>query len=175
MAEIRAGNITPLMINEMKKAEVTKVSLYSHVLMALTTIHHIYGAIIYNTPWRLHVLMISIPVIVVTALLNRLLAGQEYNRTSFLFLLYCAIILVPSIGLIGFFEGIYNHALKDLLYFAGASREKLLQLFPPPKYRMPDDFWFEFTGVLQAVVVIPLTIHFIRLTKIMWYQPAREN
>ncbi len=130
----------------MNKIEVTKVSIYSHLLMLLTTVHHIYGAIIYNTPWRFHVVFKS-------------------NRKSFWFWVYWSIILIASIGFFGLFEGIYNHLLKDILFYSGVNREVLFQLFPPPKYEMPNDFLFEATGVLQAVLAILLIIHFIRLTK----------
>src|SRR3989337_1628896 len=149
----------------MEKAEVTRVSQYSNLLMITTTIHHIYGAVIYNTPWRLHVLLLSIPVVVITVLLTRFLAKREHQDKKILFVIYWLIILVASIGLIGVFEGIYNHAIKDLLFYGGASNETLRQLFPPPKYQMPNDFWFEFTGILQALILMPLTVRFIQLTK----------
>lgn len=64
----------------METTEVTKVTRYSIALMAITSIHHAYGAYIYHTPWRLHVLMLSIPVIVLTMLLHRRLQKKEDNR-----------------------------------------------------------------------------------------------
>ncbi len=149
----------------MNKIEVTKVSIYSHLLMLLTTVHHIYGAIIYNTPWRFHVVFISIPVIIIIAISGRSIFKKESNRKSFWFWVYWSIILIASIGFFGLFEGIYNHLLKDILFYSGVNREVLFQLFPPPKYEMPNDFLFEATGVLQAVLAILLIIHFIRLTK----------
>ena len=57
-------------------------------------------------------------------------------------------LLVP-VGLIGFFEGGYNHGVKNVLYFGGLPRATLDQLFPPPRYEMPNDLWFEVTGILQ--------------------------
>ncbi|HKZ36313.1 MAG TPA: hypothetical protein VJ184_01590 [Chryseolinea sp.] len=96
----------------MEKVEVTRVSQYSNLLMITTTIHHIYGSVIYNTPWRLHVLLLSIPVVVITVLLTRFLAKREHQDKKILFVIYWLIILVASIGLIGVFEGIYNHAIK---------------------------------------------------------------
>jgi hypothetical protein len=38
----------------------------------------------------------------------------------------------------------------------------MLVLFPPPKYEMPNDFFFEFTGVLQAVLVVPIGVYLFR-------------
>jgi hypothetical protein len=52
---------------------------------------------------------------------------------------------------IGAFEGVYNHVAKDALFLAGAPRTLLLRLFPPPTYEMPNDPWFEVSGVLQVI------------------------
>ena len=49
------------------------------------------------------------------------------------------------------FEGVYNHAIKLLLFFGGAAPETMHRLFPPPTYEMPSDVLFEVTGVLQFV------------------------
>jgi hypothetical protein len=151
--------------SHMNSTELRKVSRYSQALMVLTAIHHVYGAQVYNTPWRLHVLFLSIPVIALTALLERLLLKRGGGFKSILFWLYWSIVLVASIGLIGSFEGMYNHLLKNILFYAGASHDLLLQLFPAPKYEMPNDFWFELTGVMQGGVVVPLVIYFVRLTR----------
>lgn len=148
----------------MKPTEVTNVTRYSIALMAITSIHHAYGAYIYNTPWRLHILMLSIPVILVTILLHRRLQKKEDNRRSVIFWIYWIITLVPSMMFIGLFEGMYNHFLKNVLFFGGLPHNIILQLFPPPTYELPNDLLFELTGVLQAVVFVPLGIHFIRLT-----------
>lgn len=144
--------------------DLKKVTLYSHIMMMLTSIHHVYGAVIYNTPWRLHVLFLSIPVISVTALLTYFIKRKDNLKTSLLFWLHWSIILIGSIALIGVFEGVYNHFFKDLLFYAGVNRFTLLKLFPPPTYEMPNDLFFELTGVLQAVVVVILINWFIRLT-----------
>jgi hypothetical protein len=151
----------------MIKNSLKKLSLYSHGLMVLTTIHHVYGAYLYNTPWRLHVAFVSIPVLIITALVTRYLVKKETFKNRFLFWLYWGIILIVSVLLIGTYEGIYNHFLKDVLFFAHVGRHSLLKLFPPPKYEMPNDFIFEFTGVLQALIAVVLWVHFIRLTKLV--------
>jgi hypothetical protein len=149
----------------MKKDEVTKIGFYSHSLTVITSVHHIYGAVLYNTAWRLHVLMISVPTLIITEILRRLLIKKEGSFMSGLLGLYWIIVLVFSVGSIGIFEGLYNHVLKDILYFAGVRKDILYTLFPPPVYVMPDDFLFEFTGVLQGFVAIPMMIWFTRLTK----------
>ena len=140
------------------------VTLNSHILMLFTSVHHVYGAVIYNTPWRLHVLFLSIPVISVTALLTYFIKKKDNLKSSLLFWLHWSIIFTGSIALIGIVEGVYNHFFKDLLFYAGVDRITLLKLFPPPTYEMPNDLFFELTGVLQAVVAVFLINQFVRLT-----------
>ncbi len=57
-----------------------------------------------------------------------------------------------SIWFIGLYEGVYNHLFKNLLFFAGVNGQTMASLFPPPMYEMPNDFLFELTGVLQALL-----------------------
>lgn len=142
--------------------QLKRTSLCSNALMALTTIHHIYGAVIYSTPWRLHVIFLSMPVLLVTVILEYLL---KKHNSRFLFWLYSFIILVPSISFIGLFEGIYNHILKDIMFYSGFSEETMRSMFPPPAYEMPNDFLFEFTGVLQGIVCYVLMVVFYKLIR----------
>jgi hypothetical protein len=145
---------------------IIKAGFYSNILMILTSVHHVYGAYIYNTLWRLHVLFLSIPTIILTVFLGKILVKRKYQQRKILAWLYWTVILGVSIVMFGLFEGAYNHLLKDLLFYAGVSDTILLKMFPPPTYEMPNDFLFEFTGVLQAVILVPLINFFIRLTKI---------
>jgi hypothetical protein len=121
--------------------------------LLLTSVHHVYGAVVYGTPWRNHAAHVSAvtAVVLVGALLAfRRRAGTPLG-TATLWLLMLVTLLLPVIG-IGLIEGGYNHALKDALYFGGVSRGALLRLFPPPTYELPNDVFFEVTGVLQVVV-----------------------
>lgn len=80
---------------------------------------------------------------------------------------------VLAIGRMGAFsalvEGGYNHVVKNIVYFA-AGEETTWQLFQPPLYdeheiEMPNDIFFEVTGILQfplAVVAGLATIAMIR-------------
>ena len=131
--------------------------------MVLTSIHHIYGAAIYHTPWRLHVLMVSVPVIILTLTLHYVLIHKPFNKPAFV--IYGVVVFIPSICMIGLFEGFYNHFVKDLMFYTGFSRETLTAMFPPPEYEMPNDFVFEFTGILQAVICVWLIVCFARLVR----------
>lgn len=148
------------LINKQKK-----VNLYSNLLMGLTSVHHLYGAVIYNTPWRAHVLFISIPVIIITVILTRRIQRTKNGLQKFLFWIYWVIILCVSVLLIGVFEGLYNHVLKNILFFSGLSDAMLYKLFPPGMYKMPNNFFFETTGVLQGAIAVFLIVSFISLTR----------
>ena len=145
------------------KEEVAKVSLYSNALMICTSIHHVYGAVVYNTPWRLHILMVSIPVIIFTVIVNNLLMKREYPWKNVLLWFYWSIILIFSCVLIGGYEGVYNHGLKNIFFFSGVDKILLDKLFPPPAYVMPNDLLFEVTGVLQGVIFVPLFVKMLRM------------
>lgn len=143
-----------------------KIFLSSLGTMVLTIIHHAYGALIYEAPFRLHVVFYAIPVIVILYLAYRI-----YRRsvspylTRVAFWMIMGITLLFPVGLIGLFEGGYNHLLKNLLFFGGTSQARLNRLFPPPTYEMPNDFWFEATGILQFFMAIYCLYHLIRLWK----------
>lgn len=143
----------------MTRTEVSRVSFYSIAMMTVTSVHHIYGALIYNTPWRLHILIASLPMIIFCGVWNRLAVKENSN---FLVWLLSTMIFIFSICLIGGYEGIYNHLLKNMLFFAGVNDSILLKLFPPPMYVMPNDFIFEVTGSLQAVIFFPNAFYFFR-------------
>ncbi|SEW39809.1 hypothetical protein [Chitinophaga arvensicola] len=141
------------------KKEQGKVSLYSNILMILTSVHHAYGAVVYHTPWRMHILFMSVPMILVTLLLNRVLQ-QKADRSGWAWV-FGSLVLLLSVMMIGTYEGLYNHVLKNVLYFGGLSARGMAMFFPPSMYELPNDALFEVTGMLQGVVVIPLVIHFI--------------
>jgi hypothetical protein len=121
-------------------------------VLLLTSVHHAYGAYVYHTPWRLHVLLVALLVAAGMLGLLPLLrrpAGDARGRIAFW--AFAAIVLIVPIGLIGLFEGGYNHAIKNALYFGGASAALMNRLFPPPTYELPNDAFFEVTGIAQVV------------------------
>jgi len=103
-------------------------------------------------------------VIILTLVLERRLGKKEVSSKCVMFWLLYFITLVPSLGLIGVFEGIYNHLLKNIMYFGGAGDGLLLTLFPAPTYEMPNDLLFEITGVMQGVIAIVLIKQMVALT-----------
>jgi hypothetical protein len=130
----------------------TKTLIASAALLLLTLLHHVYGAVLYETPWRNHVALIVLP------LLLGMIAAHEIHRRnpdtplgSAALWAFLALATVPIV-VIGIFEGGYNHLVKDLLFFAGLRADLLDRLFPDSVYEMPDDVLFEVSGVLQLFV-----------------------
>jgi hypothetical protein len=151
------------------KEEVSKLNFYSHVLMLITSLHHIYGAIVYETPWRLHVLLLSLPVVILTTTIHWLVKKKAVavKWRSHLYVINGLIILVFSIILIGAYEGVYNHAIKNIAFFSGVDGSILAKMFPSPKYVLPNNLLFEFTGVMQAILFVPLVRRFITFSKVI--------
>lgn len=148
----------------MNQLQVSRIAWYSVALAVLTTIHHVYGAVLYQTPWRLHILMMSIPVIILTLIFRRQLTKKDADNKCFAFWAFYFISLVPSLGFIGVFEGIYNHLFKNIMFFGGADDVLLQTLFPAPTYEMPNDLLFEVTGVGQGIIAIVLIKQMYTLT-----------
>ena len=135
-------------------------------VLLLTSIHHVYGAYIYASPWRAHVAPVSAVGILVIAGALFIRWRWPNRRAGDIALPAFAIVtaLFP-VACIGLFEGGYNHVVKDALYFAGAPHAVMRTLFPSPLYEMPDDVLFEVSGVLQlplALISLYHTYHLVR-------------
>ncbi|MBO9201549.1 MULTISPECIES: hypothetical protein [Niastella] len=122
---------------------VATISIY-----ILTALHHAYGAWLYKTPWRLHILYHGLLLLLIT---GAFLLLYEWRKKKVFLYLYLAAAGLFFGGFIGVYEGIYNHLLKNILFFTGLSTANMHWLFPPSLYEMPNDWLFEITGVLQAL------------------------
>jgi hypothetical protein len=120
--------------------------------LALTSIHHGYGAVIYAAPFRFQVVVIS-------AVLAVLILGLAYvaanHRGSMLggiaWWLNVLIIVAYPIVAIGLVEGGYNHIVKNVIYLLG-NRAVYDGMFPASAYELPTDWFFELTGIAQFPV-----------------------
>jgi hypothetical protein len=118
--------------------------------MALTIFHHYYGSIIYEAPFRLHVVYFGLSIIAILSWLFNLSKRElkpPLDRIVYWGFLFLAF-LVPT-ALIGLYEGGYNHMLKNILFFTNYPESKFIKLYPPPMYEAPDNLIFEFSGSLQ--------------------------
>lgn len=140
-----------------------KIPVFSSVgTMIITLVHHLYGAVIYDEPFRLHVAIFAVPVIVV---LLSTYAG--YNKIPNVVLrkiclfIFLVVSIFFSVAAIGFYEGGYNHVIKNILYFSGVSTDTLDELYPSI-YELPNDFVFEVTGIAQFVTGLICFIQIFR-------------
>ncbi|HTI93121.1 MAG TPA: hypothetical protein VL727_21125 [Puia sp.] len=130
------------------------------VVYIITTFHHLYGATVYNTPWRRDVGINGGIVLLVCVVFVYLY--KAYRKRVYLLLYLIINFIVFGLG-IGIFEGLYNHILKNILFFGGLSLSKWRRLFPAPAYEIPDNFLFEGTGVLQFFAALVLMSYLLRL------------
>ncbi len=144
---------------------LSTIMLWSVGTIVLTIIHHFYGAYIYDEPFRLHVSIIAIPVVAIILLtyVGQLRlenpAWKKALRVTFI-----VVTTVFSIAAIGIYEGGYNHVVKDVLFFSGVPVEFLDRMYPSV-YELPNNFFFEFTGVAQFFTGIACAIAFLRSSR----------
>ena len=147
----------------------------------LTGVHHAYGAFVFDTPYRLHILQIGVPI---GALIAAALALASWRRRTTLgrvalWIAAAAIILFP-VMLIGIYEGGFNHLAKNLAYFVAGTdglaalnaagdnpfihgiihfalgAEAQAELMGSDALEPPGDIFFELTGIAQFFIALPL-------------------
>lgn len=134
--------------------------------LGLTAVHHVYGAILYETPWRHHAAVVGAIGSLVMWIAYRV---HQHNGRAWSGRIALGVLgLVAGILVVlmfGLYEGFYNHVLKDVFYFGGMPLEMHHQLFPPPTYELPNDVLFEVSGVLQAATGAYTALALFRLTR----------
>jgi hypothetical protein len=142
----------------------TRAVLEICAVLALTSLHHAYGAIHYATPWRYHAVLFSavaLAVILGTFSIGQARPNTTAGRTARW--VFWVVSVMGPVLLIGGFEGFYNHVVKDVLYFGGLPEAQMRRLFAPPTYEMPNDLFFEATGVLQVIPAGMAAYHLVGL------------
>jgi peroxiredoxin len=148
---------------------LSRVTWYALTVLLLTTVHHVYGAYVYHTPWRLHVAFIS--GIAAAAIIGSVLVLRRHGDDAadhLAFWAFVGVTFILPVAAIGLFEGAYNHVLKDALYFTGASTSLMIRMFPPPAYELPNNAFFEITGVMQVVPASVTGWLLCRLVRSRW-------
>jgi peroxiredoxin len=134
-------------------------------VLLLTSVHHAYGAYVYDTPWRYHVVLISVPAgLVILGSLALLRARPSGLLGALARRVFVLTVVAMAVLMIGLVEGLYNHVVKNAFYFSGVSPVVMARLFPPPTYEMPNDAFFEITGMLQVVPAALAAWHVYRMS-----------
>lgn len=141
---------------------LNSIMLWSVGTMVMTIIHHFYGAYIYDEPFRLHVAIVAIPVIVIllATYVGQLRIKNPTWRRGFS-VIFIGTTVLFSVAAIGIYEGGYNHVVKNLLFFSGVPAEFLDRIYPSV-YELPNDFFFELTGVAQFFTGVACAIWFLK-------------
>jgi hypothetical protein len=147
-------------------------------VLFLTTLHHVYGAILYDTPERYHAVAIAAGAFLVMAggrwssrrwprhpQVPRCGCPRTFERRRIGWWLSWGTNAGVCVLLFGAVEGFYNHVVKVTLYLAGLSEEALRVLYPDPTYELPNDVIFELTGVLQVVPAGVAAYYLIRVLR----------
>lgn len=151
------------MSHEISKAERRSLNqsfLATTLVFLLTSFHHYYGAIVFDTAWRTHILFYGGTILLICFLFMFL---YTLNRKKVFRWLYVILGLLFFGLVIGLFEGFYNHLVKDILFFSGMELETWRRFFPAPTYEIPNDLIFEATGILQFFMVL-VQIYYVRKT-----------
>ena len=144
--------------------------IWSVGTMVLTLVHHVYGAIIYDEPFRLHVAIVAIPVIIVllaTYAGCRRIPNITWRNVSLIIFLVVTVLF--SVLTIGLYEGGYNHLVKNILYFGGTSTQVLDRIYPSV-YELPNDLFFELIGVGQLVTGVLCSLAIFKVRPGQWFE-----
>jgi hypothetical protein len=132
--------------------------------LVLFAAHHAYGAMRYDTPWRNHA---GVVAFFVGLAILAAYGAYRWRPRALLGGIFAGLVVVVPVVLVGAVEGGYNHAFKVAVWALGAPRDVLESLFPPPTYELPNDVWFEASGVLQAVVAASAGVAALRFVRAM--------
>jgi hypothetical protein len=131
---------------------------------AIVVGHFLYGARLYDDAYRAHPVEPVLAAFGVVVLLA--VAFWRTEKSAVLWLLSAAV-GVPFVVVFGGYHGGFSHALKLVVFAAGAPPERLEAIFDSPDYALPNDFAFEASGVLclaSAVVVASYLAKLLRIT-----------
>jgi hypothetical protein len=124
-------------------------ALAAAAALVITSLHHLYGARRFDTPWRAHVVQIALSaggLLAVFLFVEALGRGRPAARIA----RWGALGVVATIAAwLGLYEGGYNHVVKVIAY-AALPLDTFARLFPAPTYELPNDLWFETSGILQC-------------------------
>ncbi len=125
-------------------------------LFATTFLHHVYGGFRYKSDKRVKLSFIFVALFALTVLFYRM--GRRHPWAQHI---YKGIAWVAWVGVVGVFEGGYSHLVKVVLWLAKVPPAKLEKLFPPNEYVLPDDIFFEASGILTFAIGMWLAVRML--------------
>jgi hypothetical protein len=73
---------------------------------------------------------------------------------------------LPFVLLFGGYHGGFSHIVKLIVYAAGASPDRLQDIFDSPDFAVPNDFAFEASGVACFAAAVVVTWALARLLRV---------
>ena len=138
------------------------------LVFILTSFHHYYGAVVFDTPWRTHIILYGGTVLLVCFLFMFL---YTLTRKKVYRMIYAGLGFLFFGLAIGLFEGFYNHLVKNIFFFSGMDYELWRRFFPAPTYELPNDILFEVSGILQFFIACVQVYYLFRT---FWYSSTLE-
>lgn len=145
-----------------RAAPYISAGAWSLGVIALTTLHHVYGALVYETPYRMHIALIALPfgLAIAGGLLVAWLA-RGTRLGSIALMLGTLLSLGFCVAAIGIYEGGYNHLVGNIAYFAFGT--EAMQVLYGNIHQFPNDAIFEVTGIGQFGVALGAAWSLFRL------------
>ncbi|MBY8872037.1 hypothetical protein K7640_09305 [Micromonospora sp. PLK6-60] len=119
-------------------------------LYAVTFIHHLYGGLAFSSTERTVLAFVFSGAFAVTYLIYRHALATRWGRRAYWLLVY-----VFWVGLLGLYEGGWNHTLFAVLRAGGVVNLDRLYAAASDA-RISDDVFFQATGVLTLLAAVVL-------------------
>ena len=159
--------MTRLMLNDAQR-DVRRVLLW---LLTWTTLesglviaHVQYGANRYENPGLQHVIVVALFWLMAAAIVIGTYVRRPSNAKRWLL---TAVVGLPFVGIFGLAHGAAGHGLKLILHASGVAPERLATLVNMGDFVVPDDAFFELTGVgtfFASLLVCAMLWRFCRMT-----------
>lgn len=147
-------------------------------IVLFSTIHHIYGGLEYNTSWRIIMpIFFFLPMLIITLLLQSLILKVQ---NKFIISVYVLIVIVGWIGILGIGEGGYNHVVKNVMYFTGASESIMSKMYPSEfggtkLFEKPNNWFFEISGILTTLFGLYIAYYLKKLIQFLRNISAKQT
>ncbi|MFJ6687094.1 hypothetical protein [Streptomyces werraensis] len=121
--------------------------------VAITTVHHVRGAAIFDTPGRYHSILVALILLVVSSIAYFLARAATGTRSIIAWWVFWTITLLGFVVVFGVVEGFTTHVIIPILRQGYPSDE-------------PFDFVFEATGILHVAPAVIAAVLLLRLARV---------